>query len=426
MEKIAMKLTPEEEGILRGDRGPVLEKTLRSVVLYGEAFGAKRLVPVSGTPHFAMSFGASIITPYYRMQDEIIDSGLRIQRPFTTNPRTYDFKRIPYSLVEKILSRFIYGAQSKLEKQLRQMGMASEDAFSCACYLPEIGNIPKRDELLAWSESSAVVFVNSMLGARTNRNSVGIDVLMNIIGKAPYFGLLTDEGRKASWLVEVKTSTLPNPQLLGSAVGMKVVEAVPFITGLDARLGDRNEAYVRDYVKDMGAASASNGAVGLFHVQNVTPEAKDHGERLLSKGFRTYSIDDAEIARVRASYPVLWKDADSTPKRCLIGCPHLSSEQVSWWMEKTSEALRKKGKGRVAIPTILNAPPAVVKGIEGDSAAAGLLKKNGIFLSSICPVAFMSNPLSAKKETITNSNKLRTYTTARFYDDHEVLDMITG
>ncbi|MBN1572324.1 MAG: DUF521 domain-containing protein [Deltaproteobacteria bacterium] len=426
MKKGICKLTQEEERILKDDQNTVLGKILRSVILYGEAFGADRLVPVAGTPHFAMSFGASIITPYYKVLDEIIEAGLKPKISFTTNPRTYDFKRIPYSFLEKVLSKFVYGSQPELERKLQILGIISSDTFSCACYLPEVGNIPKKGEVLAWSESSAVVFANSVLGARTNRNSVGIDVLMNIIGKAPYFGFLTDEGRKASWLVELKTSELPNPQVLGSAIGMKVMEDVPYIVGLDTHFKNRSTTEIRDYMKDMGAASASNGAVGLFHVENITPEAKDDKRKLISKGFRNYTVDDCEIERIVASYPVLWKNPNGQPKRCLIGCPHLSFEQVSWWIENISGTLQKKGRNKVKIQTILNAPPAVVKKFDENRSTSVLLKRNGIVLSSICPVAFMSNPLSAKKPTITNSNKLRTYTTARFCNDDDVLDIITG
>ncbi len=426
MKKRGIVLTPDEKSLLGGEGGAVIQKILKSVVLYGEAFGAERLISIEGAPHFAMSFGASIITPYYEILDDIIGDGLKTIKPFTTNPRTYDFEAIPYSFLEKLLSKVIYRSQPRLEGQLRKLGLANGQAFSCACYLPEIGNIPGKGEILAWSESSAVAFANSMLGARTNRNSAGIDVLMNIIGKAPLYGLLTDAGREATWLVELTTSALPNPQVLGSAVGMRVVDEVPYIVGLDDRMGKQGAVQVRDYLKDMGAASASNGAVGLFHVENVTPEARESGRTLLSRGYRTYVIDDDEIARVMSLYPVLWKNADSAAVRCLIGCPHLSFEQTVWWIERIREELNRKKRRRVAVETILNAPPAVIEKIERDDSLIAGLKGNGVFLSSICPVAFMSNPLSARKPTITNSNKLRTYTTARFLDDRAVLDVLSG
>ena len=151
---------------------------------------------------------------------------------------------------------------------------------------------------------------------------------MWLIGKAPEFGLLTDEGRKAKWLVEVKTSRVPNAQVLGSAIGMKVVEDVPYIIGLDRFLGNELTTTTRDYLKDMGAASASNGAVGLYHVENLTPEAVEHGRNLLTENYQTYIIDDQEIERVIRSYPLMWKQPKAKPKVCFIGCP--TSPFSSW------------------------------------------------------------------------------------------------
>ena len=103
---------------------------------------------------------------------------------------------------------------------------------TCACYLPQVGNVPKRGDILSWAESSAVVYANSVLGARCNRNSGIIELMGSIAGFVPEFGLLTDDGRKADYVVEVKTSKKPEAQLLGSAVGMKVLEKVPYILSL--------------------------------------------------------------------------------------------------------------------------------------------------------------------------------------------------
>lgn len=163
-----------------------------------------------------------------------------------------------------------------------------------------------------------------MLGARCNRNSGMLDLFGSIVGFVPYFGLLTDEGRKASWKVYVKTSAKPEAQVLGSAIGMKVVEDVPYVYGLDKFLGGELNDETKAYLKDFGAATASNGAVGLYHIDGLTPEAKEQGEDLILPDARTYVIDDAELERVYRSYPVIWKDASAKAKLCFIGCPHLT------------------------------------------------------------------------------------------------------
>jgi predicted aconitase len=290
--------------------------------------------------------------------------------------------------------------------------------------MEEVGNIPKPGDRLAWAESSAVVYANSVLGARTNRNSGIIELFCGILGKAPMFGLLTDEGRRAPWLIDVKTKSLPHPQVLGSAIGMRVVEEVPYVRGLDRFLGAELTSPVKDYFKEMGAAGASNGAVGLFHVENLTPEAKKLGASLLAQNAKTYVIDDGELDRVVASYPVMWKKPDARPKLGFIGCPHLSLHQLEQWTERIQKTLEKEGRKKLKVRSILCAAPGVVARFKKNPAAHQALLRTGAKLTSICPLMYMNNPICSKKTVVTNSNKLRTYTTARFHPDEELLTLL--
>ncbi|MEG2082981.1 MAG: aconitase X [Oscillospiraceae bacterium] len=318
----------------------------------------------------------------------------------------------------------MYSKQDDYEAQLQKVGLLDRDAFTCTCYLDEVGNKPNPGEVLSWAESSAVVFANSVLGARCNRNSGILELFGSVVGWVPYFGLLTDEGRIATWTVEVKTSAVPEAQILGSAIGMKVMESVPYIKGLDKFLGteltDENTAYLKDF----GAATASNGAVGLYHIENLTPEAKAQGEKLISENARTYIVDDAELARVKASYPVMWKDPSSTPKLCFIGCPHLTLGQLKDWTEKLESGLAANKRTKIAIPTVATTSPAVKKEFDKTEYAARL-KNCGVVVSSICALMYMNNPLCGKMPVITNSNKLRTYTSARYYTTSEILEQLT-
>ena len=221
----------------------------------------------------------------------------------------------------------MYTKQEEYEQQLERLGLLNKDAFTCTCYMDEVGNVPRQGEVLSWSESSAVVYANSVLGARCNRNSGIIDLMGSVLGYVPRFGLLTDEGRKASWVVEIRTSKKPEAQLLGSAIGMKVMEDVPYIVGLDKWLGTLDED-AKTYLKDFGAATASNGAVGLYHVEGITPEAVQQGRALVSEGARTYVIDDAELERVYKSYPVIWKKQDAPSQAVLHGLSAHESESA--------------------------------------------------------------------------------------------------
>ncbi len=247
----------------------------------------------------------------------------------------------------------------------------------------------------------------------------------SVAGFVPEFGLLTDEGRKATWIVEVKCEKKPEAQLLGSAIGMKVMEEVPYVKGLDKWLGAELNDDACAYLKDFGAATASNGAVGLYHIENLTPEAKEQGEALIKEGAQVYVIDDAELERVKASYPIVWKDPDAKPALCFVGCPHLSISQMEDWCEKIGEKLRLSGRDRLSVPTVFTASPAVIREAEKGTVAAKL-RSYGVIISYICPLMYMNNPLCKRKAVITCSNKLRTYTSARFYTEGEILDIITS
>ena len=233
-----MKLTAEEKAILDGKEGETKAKIMKTLVEFGDLFGAEEFVPVTSDGHLVTSFGIGLLKPVYRIMDEIIDAGLKTKYPFTVDPRPIDYKNVKCGLLNKLIfSKIMYSQQKHYEEQLLKIGLKNKDAFTCTSYLKEVGNTPKYGDVLSWAESSAVVFANSVLGARCNRNSGMLDIFGAILGKVPKFGLLTDEGRKADWIVEIKTKTLPEAQILGSAIGMKVMEKVPYVVGLDKFLG---------------------------------------------------------------------------------------------------------------------------------------------------------------------------------------------
>lgn len=424
MIKYKMKLSKEQEAILNGSKGEVMAKVMETMIRYGELFGADRMVPITSEyNHLVTSFGLKALGPVYDLMEKLIDAGCVSSQKFTADPRPLD-KNVPSSFIQNIVfNHFMYSKQDFYEDQLGKLGLLERDAFTCTCYMDEVGNAPKPGDILSWSESSAVVYANSVLGARCNRNSGIIDLMGSVVGYVPYFGLLTDEGRRADWIIEIKTTEKPEAQLLGSAVGMKVMEDVPYIVGLDKWLGELDED-ARTYLKDFGAATASNGAVGLYHVEGITPEAVQQKKALLKENPNVYVIDDAELKRVYDSYPVIWKNKEAKPKLCFMGCPHMSLNQLVNWTEKVERGLKEAGNEKVVIPTVFTAAPAVLKKFE-ETPYAARLKKTGVILSYICPLMYMNNPLSTSMPVITSSNKLRTYTSARYYTDEEILEQIT-
>ncbi len=178
------------------------------------------------------------------------------------------------------------------------------------------------------------------------------------------------------------------------------------------------------YLKDFGAATASNGAVGLYHIENLTPEARELGASLVVPKPQVYVIDDAELERVKASYPVMWKNPDAQPKLCFVGCPHMSMQQLIDWTVAVENGLKTSGKKKVLIPTVFTTAPAVKKAFE-QTPYAKRLADTGVILSYICPLMYMNNPLCKSMNVMTSSNKLRTYTTARYYTEEEILAKIT-
>jgi predicted aconitase len=331
---------------------------------------------------------------------------------------------LPLVLDQHLALAKIFNFTDELERLNLELGLRSPGDWSCACYEPEMGNTPEFGDYLAWSESSAITFANSVLGARTNRNPIGIDMLCSILGKAPYFGLMTDRGRLADWLIEVETSRRCSPQVLGSTIGLRVLEGVPFIVGLDRYLS-RGAAHTADYLKDLGAAIAGNGGVGLIHIEGITPEAVRWGRDLLAAGFETAVIDDDEIERVRAGYPNLWKHRHGKPKRVFLGCPHLTVGQIVDWGRRIVDALEAIQASTIGIPTHLFASSHVRKAFEHQHPElAGRLQELGVTIPSNCPMMWCSTPLEDAELVATNSNKTRVYTTARFFDDDVLAELV--
>ena len=421
-----MKLNEEQQAMLDGSRGAVMAKIMKTLVMYGDAFGAERMVPVTSRyGHTVISFGLGVMDPVYDLYDEILSAGILPEQKFTADPKPLDPKVPSGPLEDLVFKKLMYNRQERYEEQLKKLGITKDEDYTCACYLEQVGNAPQKGDVLSWAESSAVVYANSVLGARCNRNSGILEMMGSIAGFVPEFGLLTEEGRKADWVVEVRCEKKPEAQLLGSAIGMKVMEEVPYIKGLDAWLGTELNDSAKAYLKDFGAATASNGAVGLYHIENLTPEAVELGESLIKPDAKVYVIDDAELERVHREYPVIWKNPDANPQLAFVGCPHLSLQQLTDWARAVLKGLEANGRKRVAVPTVFTAPVPIIREFE-KTIYAWPLKKAGVVISYICPLMYMNNPLCKSKAVITSSNKLRTYTSAKYCTDSEILDIITG
>ena len=401
-----MILNEELLAVQRGEQGEAMRKVLNTLVMYGEAFGAERMVKITGKMgHAVIGTGSMTWKPVFDLMEELIDGGALPRQSFTTDPRGVE-SHVPMSLKDRAMFKVIFSGQKRMEQEWERMGIKDSNAYTCTAYMEEVGNIPEYGDILGWAESSAVSYVNSVIGARCNRNSGILELMSNILGYVPEFGLLTDEGRKADWIIDVQCQNMPEPQLLGSAIGFKCIEDVPYIRGLDKWLGTELTQTVKDYLKDMGAAAASNGSVGLYHVENITPEG------------------------VKASYPNPWEGREfkeDAPELAFAGCPHFSVEQLRDWTDRLVDGLKRHGNTQVTMNTIFCAAPDVREAFEKKyPVRARRLKRIGVTISGLCPLSYTSNPLTDKIRIITASNKLRYYSKARFYSEEELVEIITG
>jgi predicted aconitase len=215
--------------------------------------------------------------------------------------------------------------------------------------------------------------------------------------------------------------------MVGSAIGLKVLESVPYIVGLDKLVNALPDKDKIGYLKDLGAATASNGAVGLYHMEGITPEAKDQGRALLAEGHQTYVIDWNELKRVYDSYPILWPEdfKDATPDKVFIGCPVNTRGQLEYYGKKIIDGLKDAGKSKVAVPTYLFAHQLVADAFrDGNKELAKQLDAAGVSIAlNCCPMMYLSTPKQSEELIVTNSNKTRVYSTARFFPDFELIQI---
>jgi predicted aconitase len=418
-----MELNQDERDILEGKQGETLQKIMKTVVEYGEMFGAKRLVPLTGASHLVTSYGMPQLEAMYDIMDEMIKNGIKAKVPFTVGPRPFDHKRVKTDGGEKRSLKQLYGKQKELEEKLKALGLRDDKAFTNTPYVPEVNNKPKEGDILAWSDPSAVTFVNSVFGARTNLNPPLIDLFCAVLGKAPEYGLLTDEGRKATWNVVINTRKAPNPQILGHAIGMKAQGQIPYIQGVDTFFGRKIEEDLYDFIQELSGVLAQFG-IHQFHIDHTTPEAINQGKNLMAENPQVYIVDDEELADLALSYPSPWRKQKVKPAMCIIGYPQLNLHQVEYWTTVIFRGMKMHGKHKINTPTYLCVAPEVLAKFQTNYTLKTQVEEAGIQFTTMCPLAFLKNAKTAKKPVVTNSNVLRMNANVKYYDVSELTSII--
>ncbi len=368
-----MDLTEEQRAYRRGEAGPELQLATETLVRYGRAFGAERLVPIVSS-HFAGSFAISAYSGYYELLDRLVEAGVRVRVPTTINPHPgYD-----YSLPNRL---FVFRKQKHHERQLERLGVTL--SFSCVCYRD--ANVPRFGDILGWAESSAVIYANSAIGARTNRHSIMIDVCMAVTGWTPEFGLLFDAPRKGNVLVKLDVDTM-DACAIGFLVGRRVVNKVPVITHYPFSL---------DELKNMGAAMAAAGGIGLFHVAGVTPEAPTLDAVFDRDPEQEIVITQRDIDELRRE-----RTKQDTADMVVFGCPQMTLDEVC---AIGGRFVGKKVKRR----TLFHIVPSAFAELQA-LPLYGQLREAGVELYAHCPLAGLSLRIGNAR-VLTPSGKLYYY-----------------
>jgi predicted aconitase len=308
-----MELSAEEQAMLAGDQGPGVGKAMEIIVALGQIYGAQRLVPVESVQVAGVSY-RNLGQAGLDFLRDWSEQGAEVRVPTTLNPAGIDLR----AWKELGFSESFARSQMEVIEAFQRLGIR----MTCTCTpyflaLPYLeGNVPSPGQHVAWAESSAVSYANSVLGARTNREGGPSALAAAITGRTAAYGLHLDEYRRATLRVDVRCPmrTLSDFGALGYLVGKAAGSSVPYFQGLDG-------AYSDAALKALGAAMAASGAVALYHVAGLTPEA-DQPDILVPK-HETLVIDDLQPA-----YDALNSNARQIDL-VWFGCPHASLEEIA-------------------------------------------------------------------------------------------------
>jgi len=390
--KTRMELTPEQQAIRDGRDGPEMQHAIETLIRYGEAFDAPRLVPIKSA-HLTGSFAISAYSGYYELLDRLVAAGIKVKVPTTLNPRPgYD-----YSMPNKLVA---FRKQKHHEAQLAKLGVNAN--YSCVCY--HQSNVPEFGDILGWAESSAVIYANSVIGARSNRNSIMVDVCMAVTGLTPEFGLLFDENRKGDVLIKLDVEEMDD-DALGYLVGERLIDKIPVFT---------HYPFDKAQLKNLGATMAAAGGVAMYHVEGVTPECPSLDAVFNDEPDEVITITQKDLDSLRLDKP---KQEDTGV--VVFGCPQMTLEEAQ---QVGQHFVGKKVKRR----TLFHMVPHDYEALQQTPLFEQLIEA-GVEIYNHCPLAALSIRLkSSEKQVLTNSGKLHYYLEGGEYGNLDDMLQIAG
>ncbi|ADG13376.1 protein of unknown function DUF521 [Methanocaldococcus infernus ME] len=376
-----MYLTKEEEKILDGERGEILRRCLNLLVSLGEIYGAERLIEIRSAQISGVSY-KTIRDVGLEFIEDLARENVKVKVISTLNPAGMDLDRwrdleISEEFAEK---------QLRIIKAFEKLGVE----LSCTCTPYLTGNIPTFGDHIAWAESSAVAFANSVLGAKTNREGGPSALAAAILGKTPYYGYHLDENRKANYIVKLELSKNWGESLygaLGYLIGKMVKNGIPYFENLYKLKPSL------DSLKSLGASMAASGGIALFHAKHLTAEAKVRD--VIGEAERI-EIDDKEIEEAYSSL-----NSTEDYELICLGCPHCSLEEI----KKVANLLKDKKLDReLWVCTSLQ-----VKAIADRMGYTKIIEKaGGKVIKDTCMVVAPIEELGYKS-VATNSGKASVY-----------------
>ncbi len=313
-----MYLTQEEEKILHGEHGEVAERMLRLLVRLGDIYNADKMIPVGSVQVAGVSY-KSIEEPGTEFLEDIAAKNAQVKVLTFLNPAGMDLEDWQKIGFPKEFAKH----QLRIIDAFKKMGIVITS--TCTPYLA--GNLPRFREHIAWSESSAVSFSNSVIGARTNREGGPSALAAALVGRTPNYGFHLWEERQphVKIKVDVPLEFCSDFGALGYHVGKLVKNKIPFFTGI--------QNADTDQLKALGAAMAASGAVALYHVEGLTPEA----DLVETNGLETITVGKKELDE---TYTKL--STGKQPDVVILGCPHASLREIGTLAEKVKGKHLKK------------------------------------------------------------------------------------
>ena len=297
-----MDLTREEESILNGEQGEGRQKAMELVTALGKIYGAEDLIDITSA-HLSGASYKTIGDGGLKYLEDMVAGGAKVSVPSTLNPVGMDRTRWK----EMHITEHFAEKQLRIIELYGSMGIKT----TCSC-TPYIGpNVPTLGDHVAWAESSALSFVNSFIGARTNREGGPGALAAAILGKTANYGLHLDENRKPTVVIDADIDgSIFSYSLLGQAVGMAIGSGVPYFRGISPEVEE---------AKTLSAAMAASGSVALYHAEGVTPEAGNYEV----SGLEVIHIGEDEL---KAAYDKLNTVDDI--QLIALGCPHLTEKEM--------------------------------------------------------------------------------------------------